>query len=151
MPAKFVNLFQFHEIKIFSQLITKGAFSRSVDQDSVIAGFYIIDTGPDQEFVPRQARDGYPGMVEGEDFLLSEAFFVVKEIAIGNAKADMYNSDYLVAGQEHDQADPQEEKDLYQAEKQVHFRHLAKDVLSCKYQDKDVQGNDQLAPEIYSG
>jgi len=49
VPAKFVNLFEFCEFKILTQIEMQILLAGRADLDGVVAGFDAIDIRPEQE------------------------------------------------------------------------------------------------------
>jgi hypothetical protein len=48
MPAKFVNLIEFFEFEIFSQIEAVRMGLRGIDDDRIVLGFNVFDLCPDQ-------------------------------------------------------------------------------------------------------
>jgi hypothetical protein len=150
MPAKFVNLFYFWECKIFLELKVEILFVGGGYPDGVITGVDVVDMAPKEE--PAFGETGYADadVVQGEQFLVTEAAFTVKEVGVANAKGQVYNGCGPSTRQEHDQADAKEEDDLYQPEKKIDPGHQEK-LSACQHQDKDIKGDKELTPKIYAG
>lgn len=55
-----------------------------------------------------------------------------------------------VARQEHDQSNDQEENDLHQAEEEI-YPGEEEQFPACQHQDENVQGYEELTPEINGG
>jgi hypothetical protein len=66
VPAKFVNLFEFCEFKILTQVEMEVLLAGGADIDGVIVGFDVIDIRPKQELAVGKGGNGYAGMVEGK-------------------------------------------------------------------------------------
>ena len=102
MPAKFVYLFQFCEIKIFPQVQVDLFVQGGVDPDGIIAGFYFIDMCPVQELTLWEPRKGDARMVKGQDFLRIESPLAIEEVTVNDAQHDMNDPRTGSARQEHD-------------------------------------------------
>ena len=123
---------------------------RSGYTNGVVAGFDVIDIAPKEEAAFGQSGYGNADVVQGELFIFPEASFAIEKVAVSDAKGEMYNGCGPIARQEHDQADAQEENDLHQSEKQV-YTGEKEQFPACQHQDKDIQGNEELAPQIDGG
>jgi len=119
--------------------------------DGVIKGLDIIDMGPEKELALRQPGDGDPDMMKRKQFVRPEAFFAIEQVTISNAQAEMDAGRHPIPLRQHHQTDPQEKNDLDHPEKKVDPGQLSQDLAADSDQEKDIQGNDQHAPEIKAG
>jgi hypothetical protein len=87
-------------------------------------------------------------MMEGQQFVRSKTFFTIEQVAISYAQGEMHDGDPDMPLQEHEDTDAQEKNDLYQPEKKIYPWELPEDVLAGQYEHEDIEGDDQLAPEI---
>ena len=143
-----MNLIQFFEFKILAELKMVHFIGGSLYRDAVVPGIYPVDIAPDKEFLLRQIGDADTGMVDGEIFFGEELFFQVKKIKIGGAEHYMHGTEQPGAFQQEGDADAQEEEELYQTEKEIHFGHRSEDVGARHYEDQDIHRDQQEATEI---
>jgi hypothetical protein len=123
---------------------------RSGDTNGVIADLHVIDMAPKKESAFGQCGYGNPDVVKGKLFLFPEASFAIEKVAVSDAESKMYNGCGPIARQEHYQPDAQEENDLHQAEEEVYPGHQEQ-FPARQHQDKDVDRDEELAPEIDGG
>jgi len=86
-------------------------------------------------------------VVQGKLFLFAEASFTIKKVAVSDAEGEMYDGCGPIARQEHNQSNAEKENDLYQAKEEV-YPGEQEQFPACEYKDEDVQGYEELAPEI---
>jgi hypothetical protein len=65
MSAKFVNLIEFFECKIFPEVELVTFLGRGIDGNTVVMGIHAVNMRPQEEFTFRQRRDADAGMVDG--------------------------------------------------------------------------------------
>ena len=78
MSAKFVNLIEFFECKIFLKVKLVRFPGGSVDGNAVVPGIYAVNMGPQKKFTVRQGRYGDAGMMDGYHFFRADLFLAVK-------------------------------------------------------------------------
>jgi hypothetical protein len=148
MPAKFVNLIEFFECKIFLEIEPVRFAGRSVNYDVIILSLNTIDMGPEEEFTFRKGRNGDPGMENGYHFAPMGFFLAVKKTAIGQPEHAMQGTHQPGFAKQKHQADTQEEYYFCEPEKQVYPGHIYQDILSGQYQDKNIQRHQQEATKV---
>jgi hypothetical protein len=148
MPAKFVNLIQFFEFKIFSELEMVHFIGGGLNCNAVVPGIYAIDMAPDEEFLLRQIGNTDAGMVNGQVFFGEKLPFKIEEIEISCAEQDMQGSEEPGSFQQQGNADAEEKKEFHQPEKEVHPGHGFQDIGPGHYQDQNVHGDQQETTEI---
>jgi hypothetical protein len=141
VPAKFVNLFEFCEFKIFPKPEEEIFFSGGPDQDRVVRGFDFVDIRPKEELASRQSGDGNAGVMEGKQLLRPEAHLTVKKKRIGHAQGKVDDSRPVIGLYEHQDTDAQEKNDFHQAEEEIDPGYLSQDISAGQYEDKNIEGN----------
>jgi hypothetical protein len=148
VPTKFVNLSEFCEFKIPAQVEMQILFAGSADIDGVVPGVDAIDVRPEQELAVGEVGDGHAGVVEGKQLFRAEAPFAIEQIAVGDAKGEVDETGPKVVLLQHEDADAEEKDDLDDPEEEVDPWQLAKDITTGQNEEENVQGDQQLAPEI---
>ena len=87
-------------------------------------------------------------MMEGKQLFGAEPFLAIEQVAVADAQAQVDDSYDDMALKQHQRADAEEEDDLYEAKEEVDLWQLSENIFTGKYQKKDIEGDDQLAPEI---
>jgi hypothetical protein len=150
MPAKFVNLFEFFGLKIFSEPEMEGLVQGGLYPDRVVTGIYRVDIRPDKEPALGNSGDRDPGVVEGQVLFRAPAYFMlaIKQVDICYAQAEVDDRRRPYSPRKLNGADTHEEKDLHQPEKEIYPGKLLQYISADDDQDKDIQGYEQLTPEI---
>src|SRR6185312_12863269 len=112
MPAKFVNLFQFFESQVPAEVEMEHFFAGCAYFYGIIAGFDLIDIGPEEELARGDARDRNARVVEGQQLLGAESPFAPGETAIRHAERQVDRPGHGVMLRQHQSADAAEENDL---------------------------------------
>src|ERR1700722_4222251 len=116
VSAKFVNLFEFRESKIVTQIEMQIPLVGCVDLDGVVPGFDPIDLRPEQEAVIRQGRYRHAAMVERKLLVRAEVSFAVIEVAVSRTEREVGETGPEISLPEHQTADAEEKDDLHDPE-----------------------------------
>jgi hypothetical protein len=148
VSAKFVNLIEFFECKIFTQVKTVRFTGRSVDNNMIVPGIDAIDMGPDKEFALRQSGHGDPGMVDGYIFLGIDLFLTIEQVTVNKAEEHMHASHQPPGIGKLSETNTYEEKDLGKTKEKVHPGHIGKDILAGQHQNKNIHRHQQQAAQV---
>src|SRR5688572_17379156 len=94
MPAKFVNLIQFFEMKIFLEMKVIWFIERGFDCYRVVNRFNCCYVRPDIEFAAGQRWNCNPSMMNRYIFTVNDIFLAVKKINVYGAKPEVKTSHY---------------------------------------------------------
>lgn len=119
MSAKFVNLIEFFECKIFTQVKTVRFAGGRVDNDMIVPGIDAVDVRPDKELTVWQCRHGNAGMVDGHILFGIDLSLAIEEEAVHHAKRYVQAAHQPPGVGELGKANTYKEQDLGEAEEEV--------------------------------
>jgi len=147
MSAKFVNLIEFFECKIFTQVKTIGSLG-SADGDMVVARIDLIDVRPDKELAVRKCRHRNARMVDGHVLFRIDLFLAIEQVAVHNSQRHVHTAHQPVRIGKQGNANARKEQDLREAEEQVDPRHIRQQVPARQHQYKNVQRHQEQATQV---
>lgn len=148
MPAKFVNLIEFFELKIAPQIKMIGFIVRSGYCYRIILSLNAIYMAPDKKMAIGQGRNGDAGMVQGHIFRGDHSFFAAEQVQIGQHHQNMPATGVPFFGQKTGNANTEEKDYLYQAKEQIYQGQIGRNVFAGHRQNKDIDGHKQQTPEV---
>src|SRR5688572_12071254 len=89
MSAKFVNLIEFFELKIFLKLKMERFIPGSLNCNGIVLSLNVIDVRPDEKPALRQGGNGDTRVMQGHIFGGQHFFLAPKQVNVGYAHQHM--------------------------------------------------------------
>jgi hypothetical protein len=148
MPAKFVNLIEFFELKIVAEVEVIRFIAWNRNGDGIVLSLNVVDVRPNEKPALGQGRNGDARMVKGYIFVGHHSFFAPEKVGVGGAHEGMSGSGYPFPVNTGSKTDTQEKDDLYQAEEQIHRRQVGRNIFSSHYQNKNIYRHKQQTRQV---
>ena len=143
-----MDVFQLAEFEVCAKVEDEVFLLGGGNVNGIIKCLDLINVGPEQETAFGQAGEGDAGMMEGKQLFGAEPLLAIEQVGVANAQAQVDDGDDKVPLEEHEGADAEEEDNFYETKEEVDPWQLAEDIFTGKDQKEDIEGDDQLAPEI---